>query len=151
MTSYIALPVARDDERLGRLLQLYLHEWSDRVAVPIGNDGLFSYPGLELEGLTHEAVLFIKGARPVGFALAARDDTLTWHVEEFFIVLGERRRGCGALAVEALTSRHPGRWTLTVRPENPDGLAFWLRVLGTQPVAETGDDGIVRQRFTFTR
>ncbi len=40
------VPVARDDVRLARLMQLYLHEWSaifpDRVR--IGADALFTYP-----------------------------------------------------------------------------------------------------------
>lgn len=147
----VALPVARDDVRLARLLQLYLHEWSGRLPVPIGDDALFAYPDLDhWQGDDHDAVLFFDDTRLIGFALAARDAAMAWHVEEFFLVLGERRHGRGALAFAALAARHPGRWTLTVRPENPDGLAFWARVLGVQPVAEPGVD-VVRQRFTFER
>lgn len=147
----VALPVNQHDVRLARLLQLYLHEWSGRLPVPIGDDALYSYPELDQwQGDDHDAVLFLDGTRLIGFALAARDAAMTWHVEELFILLGERRHRRGALAFEALAARHPGRWTLTVRPENPDGLAFWSRVLGTKPVAEPGDD-VVRQRFTFER
>lgn len=146
----VALPVPRNDARLARLLQLYLHEWSGRITLPIGDDALYGYPDLDhWEGDDHEAVLFLEDARIIGFALAARDVS-TWHVEEFFILLGERRRGLGARAFEALAARHPGAWTLTVRPENPEGLAFWQRVVGTPPVAEPGDD-VVRQRFNFER
>jgi predicted acetyltransferase len=146
-----ALPVGRDDLRLSRLLQLYLHEWSGRIPLPIGDDALYRYPELDgWQGEDHDAVLFLDDGRAIGFALAARDAAMIWHVEEFFIVLGERRRGRGAQAFDALAARHPGRWTLTVRPENPDGFAFWARVFGSDPVAELGDD-VVRQRFTADR
>lgn len=147
-----ALAVSPDDVRLLRLLQLYVHEWSGRIPVAIGADGLFPYADLAHgHGDDREPVLFVDAGLPVGFALVARDALDTWHVEEFFVIVGARRRGTGAAALAALLARHPGTWTLTVRPENPEGLAFWTRVLAVAPIGETGDDGVVRQRFTFVR
>ncbi len=143
--------VSIDDPRLGRLLQLYLHEWSAKVPVPIGVDACFVYPHRPAwrDDPGHDAVLFLAGDIPVGFALARRDEAETWHVDEMFIVAAERRRGVGKAAFEQLVALHPGRWTLTVRPEVPDALAFWLRVVGEPPRVELGLDGVKRHRFDF--
>ncbi|MCA9677296.1 MAG: hypothetical protein KC464_19890, partial [Myxococcales bacterium] len=92
-------PVGPDDPRLERLLQLYLHEWSALVATPIDGDARYPYPGLAaFGGDDHAAYLFVADARPVGFALIARDAAGAWHVEEFFVIAGARRRGLGASA-----------------------------------------------------
>ncbi|UJR80183.1 hypothetical protein [Sandaracinus amylolyticus] len=141
-------PVATDDVRLRRLLQLYIHEWSARVPVPIGPDALYAYPGLsELD-----AWLFVRGA-PIGFALTRVDEHGVQHVKEMFVIAGARRGGLGGRAMHAIFAARPGRWTLTVRPENPDGLAFWRRtVVDLEHVIEeeeTGRDGIVRTRISF--
>jgi predicted acetyltransferase len=144
------LRVPANDVRLGRLLQLYMHEWSDKVPIPLGADALYVYPHLDrFAGEAHECVLFFADTRLVGLALAFGDDRGTWHVEEMFVVAGERSRGVGAAAFAALTALRPGRWTLTVRPENPRALAFWTRLLPVAPVPELGADGVTRSRFTF--
>lgn len=143
------VPVARDDARLARLMQLYLHEWSaifpDRVR--IGADALFTYPAASP---LLRAVLFLDDAAPFGFALTERDAQGTAHVEEFFVILGVRRRGLGSAAARALFDGEQGPWTLTVRPENPGALAFWRRVMrGAHERAEVGADGVPRVRLTL--
>ena len=134
-------------------MQVYLHEWSAKVSVSIGADGLFVYPHRAAwrDDADHDAVLFFASELPVGFALARCEAPGTWLVDEMFIVAGERRKGCGAEAFDALTARHPGRWTLTVRPEVPEALAFWRSVVGEAPTEELGADGLLRHRFTFVR
>ena len=141
--------VAHDDVRLDRLLQLYMHEWSARVATLIGSDARYTYRDLAAwtDRERHAAYLFLDDA-PVGFALVARDLTETWHVEEFFVIAGVRRRGAGAIAAHALFAAHGGPWTWTVRPEHPAALAFWRRVAPDARVsAEHGGDGITRTRM----
>ncbi len=143
--------VGPDDVRLDRLLQLYIFEWSARVAVPIGPDARYPYPELSdyADRDDHAAYLVVDGDRPVGFALAARDGAAVWHVEEFFVIHGARRRGVGADAARQLLASRPGRWTWTVRPENPEALAFWERVApAAERTVEVGADGIARTRLT---
>jgi predicted acetyltransferase len=146
-----------DDVRLGRLLQLYIHEWSNRVPASMGEDALFAYPDLPCyrDQDSHAAFLIVDpqdGRRPVGFALAMRDETTCWHVEEFFVIAGVRRGGIGCAAARALFATRSGRWTLTVRPENPAALAFWRRVApDAEERLEVGRDGVSRTRFSFTR
>jgi len=146
------LRVDADDPRLDRLLQLYIHEWSGLLDIPIGADARYEY-----EGLAHyrdrdvrAAYLFLDGVAPLGFALARRDERGRWNVEEFFVVTGARRRGLGAAAARRLFAGHPGPWTFTVRPENPAALAFWRATLpGAAEEVEVGHDRVARRRLSF--
>lgn len=142
--------VEADDVRLDRLLQLYVHEWSALIPLPIGADARYVYEDLPAwrDPLDHAAFLFLADGRPVGFALVARDALATWHVEEFFVIAGARRHGHGVAAARAVLAARPGAWSFTVRPENPGALAFWRRAVPeatTEP--EHGDDGVTRTRF----
>jgi len=128
-----------------------MREWSALLPMKPGPDGAFVYPHAHrYVDDDHEAALFVEAERVVGFALVRRTADV-WQVQELFVAPPERRRGVGARALAALCARHPGPWTLTVRPENPAALAFWRRAIGEEPVEERGDDGVVRQRFRFRR
>lgn len=143
------VPVDAADVRLDRLLQLYVFEWSALVPAPIGPDARYTYPGLDEydDRARHAAYLFVDDDLPVGFALVSADDAGTWHVKEFFTILGVRRRGLGLAAARQLLATQ-ARWTWTVRPENAAALAFWRRVASDAVItAEPGADGIVRTRF----
>jgi predicted acetyltransferase len=142
------------DARLGRLVQLYLHDWSAMIPLPIDEDASFPHDELPLYGAEGGRVAFLlrdeERRAPVGFALLLVDPTGCWHVEDFFVVAGLRRRGVGTAAARALFATRPGRWSLTVRPENPSALAFWSRVVpGARRTLETGRDGVTRTRLSF--
>ncbi len=95
------VPVALDDARFARLMQLYLHEWSAILPdkVQIGPDALFVYPNAR-DGV--RAVLICdERAWPAGFALVARDEHDVAHVKELFVLVGLRRRGFGTAAARA--------------------------------------------------
>jgi predicted acetyltransferase len=147
--------VPATDARLARLLQLYVHEWSARLPIWPGEDGLFRYEELRdwQDEHAHEAWLVIDGERrvPAGFALLWRDASACWQVKEMFVIASARRHRVGQRVAHALFARHPGRWTLTVRPENPDALAFWRRTVPASAIEarEPGADGVVRTRFRF--
>jgi predicted acetyltransferase len=148
------IPVDVDDQRLGRLLQLYIHEWSGLIAVSIREDALYVYEDLPLyrDRDARAAFLFVDAdtATPLGFALASRDPTACWHVEEFFVIAGARRRGVGRQAAEVLFAARPGRWTLTVRPESPGALNFWRRMgRVVDERVEVGADGVTRTRLSY--
>ncbi|MGK4002697.1 GNAT family N-acetyltransferase [Sorangium sp. So ce1036] len=121
--------------------------------MPIGPDALYTYP--KLAPLSACLFLDIDAGAPAGFALTCRDDRGTQHVEEMFVIAGARRSGAGRGAMRQLFAEYPGPWTLTVRPENPEGLAFWRRTtaeferISVDEPEERGADGIVRTRFSF--
>ena len=141
-----------DDPRLDRLLQLYMHEWSALLPIALDEDARFVYAKLanyrDVDG--HAAYLILDDESPLGFALVRRDDSERWHVEEFFVIHGARRRGIGIAAASALIALHPGPWTLTVRPENPTALLFWRRAApGADERVEIGTDAIRRTRLSW--
>jgi predicted acetyltransferase len=153
MTVTLARIVA-DDQRLARLMQLYIHEWSALIPVPIGDDALFRYDFLELARDHEKRIPFLfcapPGSAPVGFGLVMHETGVST-VEEFFVIAGARRRGVGLAATQSLFATHPGPWTFTVRSENPSALSFWRQVApGADEQVELGADGIVRTRFRFT-
>lgn len=144
--------VGADDPRLDRLLQLYMHEWSALLPIALNEEARFVYAKLpayrDVDG--HVAYLVLDDRRPLGFVLARRDEE-RWHVEEFFVIHGGRRRGIGSAAVRDLVALHPGAWTLTVRFESPAALAFWRRAVpGAVERVEVGADGIRRTRLSWT-
>ena len=146
--------VDADDVRLGRLLQLYIHEWSGFLTIPIRADALYACDFLAAyrDQDARAAFLFIddEAATPLGFALAMRDASGCWHVEDFFVIAGARRRGHGRVGAEALFATRPGRWTLAVRPENPGALRFWREVRrDADERVEVGKDGVSRTRLEF--
>ena len=149
------LQVEIDDARLARLLQLYMHEWSGLVPMAIDADAQFVYDELPLyaDRETRAAYLLVDGSdglTPLGFALIQRDAAACHHVEEFFVVAGARRRGARAPAPRRLFAARPGPWTLTVRPENPAGLAFWRAVAPDgEAQVDVGADGVARTRLSF--
>lgn len=145
--------VEHDDLRLARLMQLYMHEWSALLPVPMGTDGIFVYEDAPApaDRDAHGAYVFLDDARvPLGFALLRRDADGCTHVEELFVLAGARKRGVGKRACALLFATRPGPWTLTVRPESPAALAFWRRVLpGAKERVELGDDGVARTRLSW--
>ena len=153
----ILLRVDCEDVRLARLLQLYIHEFSAVLPIPIGGDALFTYDELPLytrDASERVAYLFVDGDTrgPLGFALASFEAP-SWHVEEFFVIAGARGRGIGAQAAAALFADRPGHWTLTVRPENPGALKFWRAAAGAaEEHVEVGErDGVRRTRLSFVK
>ena len=145
--------VVADDPRLDRLLQLYMHEWSALLPIALNEEARFVYAKLPnyRDVDRHVAYLILDDRRPLGFVLARRDEGECWHVEEFFVIHGARRRGIGIAAMRALVALHPGAWTLTVRFESPAALQFWRRAVpGADERVEVGTDGIQRTRLSWT-
>jgi predicted acetyltransferase len=146
------VPCDADDVRLDRLLQLYMHEWSALIPIALGADARYVYADLPAwaDRARHAAYLFVDDDVPIGFALIAADDDRVWHVEEYFVVAGARRRGAGAALAARLFATRPGGWTFTVRPENPAALRFWRRAApGAVETVELGADGVARTRLRF--
>lgn len=48
-----------------------------------------------------------------------------WNVGEFFILGRYQRHGVGKIAAEKIWQMHPGKWEVSVIPENTSALKFW--------------------------
>lgn len=139
-------PVSLDQrEALDRLIQLYIHDFSEFWAgTPRGElreDGSFWMYSLEAYWREPGSLpLFIRrDGHIAGFALVngvthsgrAADRNMA----EFFVVRKHRRCGIGHAAAQQIFSRHPGLWEVAVFRPNLRALAFWRRVIGSQPAA----------------
>lgn len=124
---------AKDAPVLANLLELYAHDFSELIDVPLGADGRFGYPALPrywVEPDRHAFLIHDDGL--AGFVMVKRGseisgDPTVWDVAEMFVVRGRRRRGTGTEAVHQVWRRVPGRWEVRVMEANRDALPFWLR------------------------
>lgn len=129
-------PIARERrETLERLFQLYAHDFSALVPLPLREDGGFDVRvGDEWFGAPQHYPFFIRRAGAlVGFALVRHGSRVVagrgvMDVAEFFVVRGARRARVGMDAIAALFARFPGAWEIRVRQSNPAALAFWQTV-----------------------
>jgi predicted acetyltransferase len=128
---------------LERLLQLYLHDFSELLppASPWGEvdeAGLFAYPPT-LDPYCREPgrvpLLIRADGRVAGFALlnrwSALDRPIDHAMAEFFVLRKHRRAGVGTRAAHLTFQRYPGRWEAAVDRHNPDALPFWRSVVRT--------------------
>lgn len=120
------------------MFQLYAHDFSEFVPLPLTESGRFSVTVSEAWWTQpdHHAYFVRVDDRLAGFALVRRgsrlrEDREVMDVAEFFVVRGERRQGVGLRAARALLTRFPGRWEVRVREANLAALQFWSSALAT--------------------
>jgi predicted acetyltransferase len=135
----VALAVASpaDAPLLANLLELYIHDLSEALALEVGADGRFGYDRLPLywtEPGRRFPFLIRRDGRTVGFALAmhgspASDDPDDLDLQEFFVLRRHRRAGVGRHAARLLWDRLPGRWIVRVSRGNHVALPFWAATI----------------------
>jgi len=124
---------------LGRLLQLYLHDFSEFAPIgsphgEVGAEGRFTYPRVESywQEIGHIPLLIRADDHLAGFALvnqwSALERPLEHSVAEFFVLRKYRRARVGTRAALLIFRRYPGRWEVPVAWYNPPALAFWRSV-----------------------
>ena len=155
MRPQVELSLATIEERLAlsNLYQLYVHDFTDFIAMELGRDGRFVYDPLpsywtEPNRFPH----FISAdGQLVGFSLVKKGadfsgDSQIWDMAEFFVIRGARRRGIGYSAAVQTWERFPGPWEVRVMTTNEPALQFWKRAISrfkgetTEPVLVTKAD-----------
>jgi predicted acetyltransferase len=134
----IELQLATPEQQsiLANLLQLYIHDFSEFIAVETGPDGRFSYPSLPLywtEQDRHPFLIRVDGGL-AGFVLVTGahegpGSALLYDVAEIFVLRAFRRRGVGATAACAVWRRFPGHWQVRVMEANRAACAFWQNAI----------------------
>jgi predicted acetyltransferase len=126
------VPASPDQQPiLANLLELYIHDFSEFVTIPLSPDGAFGYPDLPLYWTTpgHHPFLLKVDGNWAGFVLVKQDATpsgqLTFDIAEFFVMRGYRRRGIGIEVAHQILHRFPGPWTVRVMQLNQAALPFW--------------------------
>jgi predicted acetyltransferase len=140
-------PAALADEPvLRRLMELYLHDFSELDGAEVGEHGTYGYPYLGLywlEPQRHPFLVRVDG-RFAGFALVRAGPT--HHMAEFFVLRGHRRRGVGIAVARDVSARFPGAWSVHEIPGNDAAVAFWRRAI-PEPFREHTDDDGTTQHF----
>lgn len=156
-------PAAPEEEPvLANLLELYSHDFSEFIDLPLQPDGRFGYPRLALywrEESRHPFLVRMDG-QLAGFALVSRGshiggDPQVWDMTEFFILRGYRRRGIGAAVAREIWRRLPGPWEVRVIESNQAAQAFWSAVIEAFTSARarettTAEQGKHWRVFSFT-
>lgn len=140
-----------DFDLLARLLQLYLHDFSEHTSWGVDEQGLFHYAWLDAyrhEEGRHAYVFRVEG-RPAGFALVREAERI--QMAEFFVLRRYRRAGVGLAAAQRLLGAHIGPWSITQLATNPEATSFWRRAIPVPFEEMVQADGTVEQRFTIDR
>ena len=141
VTIELALP--EEKPALERLMQLYLHDFSE-FAEPgtsyrdIGQDGRFPDDTLDRYWRPNRRVRSIRvDGNRAGLALvndwAPSGQPIDYALGDFFILRKYRRRGVGRTASRMLFKQLPGTWELAVIHYNAPALSFWRKRLSSVP------------------
>lgn len=144
------LPAKSDDfDLLGRLLQLYLYDFSEYTGDDADDEGSFHYAWLDAyrhEPDRYAYVVRVEG-HPAGFALVRQGDPT--EMAEFFVLKKYRRDGVGLRAARLLFDAHPGPWSVMQLATNPEATSFWRRAIPVSFDEPVHADGKVEQRFSI--
>lgn len=122
---------------LDNLWQLYVHDFSEQMHLPLGDDGRFAGRAFDVywtDPSRHAFLLRVDGGL-AGFALVQERSRLTGvsgvqDMVEFFVARGYRRRGVGQRAAVAAFERFRGPWEVRQQPTSVAATTFWRRVIG---------------------
>lgn len=140
---------------LWRLLQLYIYDFTEFEAMPMDEDGVFSYRYFDeywapAEGEERYPYFIRADGVLSGFAMV-RAVNGSNVMSEFFVMRRFRRGGVGSTAVKLILQALPGLWIIHEHPANLVAQEFWPRVVGEitggRFEQEHGSDGALTQRF----
>jgi predicted acetyltransferase len=127
---------AREEPVLRQLVDLYAYDFSELIALDVGEDGRFAFGELApyWTDPSRHAFFVRAGGRLAGFVLVAERSRLTGvagvnDMADFFVMRRYRRQGVGARAATEIFARFPGAWEIRQRAENVAATAFWRRVV----------------------
>jgi predicted acetyltransferase len=122
---------------LSRLLQLYVHDFSEILGELPRDDGSFEIepPDRYWSDARRHAFLIRTGGRLAGFALLCQQsridgDLRVMDVAEFFVVRGARRKRVGQTVAHRLFEMFPGTWEVRVMTANERAIRFWRACVG---------------------
>ena len=118
---------------LWRLMQLYLHDYSEFDGSLPAENGEYAYGFFEAywrpPRVRFPFLIRVDG-QIGGFALARVLDNGRFSMAEFFVLRAWRRQGVGRAAARLIFNRFGGPWDVTEHPTNLPAQAFWRKVIG---------------------
>jgi predicted acetyltransferase len=138
----ISLATRADKSAVARLMQLYLHDFSEFAKIgelhgDVDRDGNFQYPYLDRYWVDseREPLLIWFDGQIAGFALvndwSASGLGAKYCMAEFFILRKYRAIGIGKRAAHELIRARSGVWEIPVAHYNLPALQFWRSTLNS--------------------
>lgn len=133
------VPVPEEQrEILAHLIELYEYDFSEYENSDVNSYGLYGYSYLDYYWTEHNRyAYFIKVddkfagfVMICGFCYVSKEPN-TLFLSEFFVMKKYRRQGIGLWAAREALKKHPGKWELTVHPNNPISHSFWEKVIAS--------------------
>ncbi|MEJ2765638.1 GNAT family N-acetyltransferase [Photobacterium sp. MCCC 1A19761] len=136
------VPITPSDRpTLERLFQFYLYEMAACLALPLTDEGHYTYRPALLDGYwaqpEHEPFFIVVKSQVAeseaavqelaGFALIRRypQDPTRYDIDQFFVARKFKGLGVGKQALANLLHQLPGKWQIRVLVENEPAIAFW--------------------------
>lgn len=138
------------------LMQFYLYDFTEFVAVERDPDGRFCYPYLNhywQEPDRHPFLITVDGEH-AGFALVREvlnpeTNEHAFDMAEFFVMKMFRRQNIGNEAVQTLCSTLQGTWLIRVMGNNHRAYHFWQSALQRYDTTHTSESPGADHLFTF--
>lgn len=123
-------------EILAHLIELYEYDFSEYENSDVNSYGLYGYSYLDYYWTEEKRyAYFIKvDGKLAGFVMVCgfcyvSQDNDTLFMSEFFVMKKYRKQGIGKKVAMEVLKMHPGKWELTVHPNNPISHKFWESVI----------------------
>ena len=112
------------------MAQLYVYDASRELSFSISVDGLYNPKSYRCYCEDSDKVAYVIKVYDeiAGFALINEkglEKNMDWKVDQFFILAKFQRSGIGKIAAKKIWQLHPGKWEVSVIPENTSALKFW--------------------------
>ena len=121
---------------LSNLYQLYIHDFTEFIEQPLGNDGRFDYDPLPPYWTEPDRFPFIVRVdrKLAGFALVKKGSDFSgradvWDMADFFLVRGVRGKGIGYSVAKSIWRQFPGPWEVRVITTNVPARRFWAKAI----------------------
>lgn len=112
------------------MAQLYVYDASRELGFSISEDGRYNPKSYKCYCEDSDKIAYIIKVydETAGFVLISEkglEKHTDWKVDQFFILAKFQRSGIGKSAAEKIWQLHPGKWEVSVIPENTSALKFW--------------------------
>jgi len=130
----IKRPSRSERELIRRMMELYLHDFSEFDGSDLNEHALFGYGDLDYFWFeeTHAAFIVRVDGQLGGFALVDNEVVIEDNersLTEFFILRKYRRQGVGRTVAKRIFDELPGKWEIRVIAANVPAQSFWRSVV----------------------
>jgi predicted acetyltransferase len=134
MNVELIVPSRSDRGLIRRMMELYMHDFSEFDGSDLDEHGLFGYGDLDYFWFepTHAIFLVTVDGKLAGFVMVDNEVVVDGNersITEFFVMRKYRRRGVGKQVAFEVFNRFPGRWEVRVTAENIPAQEFWREII----------------------